>query len=355
MDQSTKRVSRKTFKRPSGLPLFLRWALCIAICVLTMTRAGDIAAHADTGDVAKEERLSCHDAVAMAEASHGIPPGLLQAVAYIESGRIEPSTGRIVAWPWTLNVEGESQYHSSKAEALEALHQLNDRGTTNVDVGCMQINLYHHNGVFTSMEQALDPKSNAQYGARFLRSLYATTGSWFEAVSRYHSATPHLGKAYGARVIAAWQGRGGNPTVFRLPPASSEAGRYARAATIARILRQAGLPVTNEVLYLQMRSNLSPDGNKTSIAGSDDLRSKTDEGPNYSVTAGREGFVNPWASPTNEEDAAATTGSQSRSPSLWNRTGDARAGGSNSRTSRNDRLQGHLPASRFERRRGFMR
>jgi hypothetical protein len=328
----------------------------MATCALIVTRAGDIPAHADTGDVATEEWLSCADAVAMAEISHGIPSGLLQAISHVESGRKEPRTGLTVAWPWSLNVGGEGQYHSSKAEALDALLQLNDRGTTNVDVGCVQINLHYHDGVFTSMEQALDPKSNAQYGARFLRSLYAETGSWFEAVSRYHSATPHLGTAYGARVFAAWQGRAGSPAVLRLPPGSSAAAQYARASIIARVLREAGLPISNEALYLQMRRNVSRHGTETARAGSRDPRAKPNEGPSYSATGVREVFVNPWASPTDKSaDTAATSRSQSHSRSLWDRTGDAGVGGSEYRKARNDGKPGDVPASRLERSRGLLR
>ena len=43
--------------------------------------------------------------------------------------------------------------------------------TKSVDVGCMQISLTYHPDAFSSMDQAFDPASNADYGARFLAQL----------------------------------------------------------------------------------------------------------------------------------------------------------------------------------------
>ena len=40
-----------------------------------------------------------------------------------------------------------------------------------MDVGCMQVNLYHHAHAFSSLDNAFDPQSNVDYAARFLRSI----------------------------------------------------------------------------------------------------------------------------------------------------------------------------------------
>lgn len=351
---SLKRVRRKGFKRHSGLSFALRWALCVPAFALIAARADTSTARAETNGAAEEERLSCEKAVTAAEVSYGIPQGLLRAVARTESGWADPKTGTVVAWPWTLNAEGESQYHATKAEALTALRRLHDRGIENVDVGCLQINLNYHEGAFTSMEQALDPEQNARYGASFLRALYAATGSWSMAVSRYHSATPDLGEAYGARVMAAWRDLGGRPNVMQLPPATSAAGRYIQADVIARILTESGIPVPAEILYLQMRGGLRHSKSATPRNAPEDLRNKTNETSGYDATAARERFVNPWASPTNEEDSAVTTRSQSPSATSGFGTSRANIGVLGYGGSRNERMQRSVPVSRFDRRRGYL-
>jgi len=349
------RVLRKDVERFLGLSFALRLALCVPVCVLTAMGADNITARAATGAAAEEESLSCGEAIAAAEASYGIPWRLLRAIALIESGREDPETGTIVPWPWTLNVEGESQYHESKAEALTVLHQSRDRGIGNVDVGCMQINLHYHQGVFTSMDQALDPKRNAQYGASFLRALYAATGSWPEAVRRYHSATPDLGESYAARVMAVWRKLGGHPVVLRLPPAASAPGRYVRADIIARSFRDAGLPVPTEILYLQMRGHLGASGSGMPRNRSEELRTKTDKGSEYDATAARERFLNPWASPADKEDTAVRTRTPSHSKTIRPRISHAGSGSSKYGGTRGDRTQRSAPASRFDRRRGLLR
>ena len=68
--------------------------------------------------------------------------------------------------------EGQGRYLSSKLEAINEVRELQARGIRNIDVGCMQVNLYHHPDAFFSLEQAFDPAANVTYAAQFLRSLY---------------------------------------------------------------------------------------------------------------------------------------------------------------------------------------
>jgi hypothetical protein len=67
----------------------------------------------------------------------------------------------------------------------------------------MQISLTHHPDAFATIDQAFDPQSNADYGARFLVQLFDKSGSWPRAVELYHSATPDLGAEYRQKVYAA--------------------------------------------------------------------------------------------------------------------------------------------------------
>ena len=44
-----------------------------------------------------------------------------------------------------------------------------------------------------------DPDENADYAARFLKSLYSEYGEWSQAAGAYHSRTPSYAKAYATR------------------------------------------------------------------------------------------------------------------------------------------------------------
>jgi len=132
------------------------------------------------------------------------------AIALTESGRMEPLTGSVRPWPWTVNAEGAGQFFSSKAEAIAAVRALQERGVRSIDIGCMQVNLVHHPNAFASLEEAFDPAANARYAARFLVSLYTVSGNWLQAAGSYHSETPALHMAYRTAVLKRWQAQGGS-------------------------------------------------------------------------------------------------------------------------------------------------
>jgi hypothetical protein len=148
------------------------------------------------------ERL-CAPAVHAAEQAAAIPEQLMAAIARVESGRPD-AQGVVRPWPWTINAEGNGQYFATKAEAVAAVRALQARGVRSIDVGCMQVNLFHHPDAFATLDLAFDPATNAAYAARFLRELLAQTGSWARATAAYHSFTPELGEDYRRRVAAAW-------------------------------------------------------------------------------------------------------------------------------------------------------
>ena len=133
-----------------------------------------------------------------------MPDGFLAAIARVESGRPDPVTGVLFAWPWTVNEEGVGSFYATQAEAVAAVRALQARGVRSIDVGCMQVNLMHHPEAFGSIEQAFDPVANAAYAAGFLVSLFGQMGSWPLAAAAYHSQTPTLGSAYQKRVLAEW-------------------------------------------------------------------------------------------------------------------------------------------------------
>jgi len=145
---------------------------------------------------------ACATAIAAAERGSGIPAGLLAAIARVESGRARPGGG-IEPWPYAINAGGTGRYPETKAAAIAEVEALRARGIASVDVGCMQVNLFHHPQAFRSLEAAFDPAENVAYAARFLRALHARTGNWADAVASYHSGEPGRGLAYHARVTVA--------------------------------------------------------------------------------------------------------------------------------------------------------
>ncbi len=146
----------------------------------------------------------CRAAIATAEAALRVPDAFLSAIAKVESGRADPETGIVTAWPWAVNAEGIGSFYASKAEAIAAVRALQARGVRSIDVGCLQVNLLQHPDAFASLEEAFDPVTNANYAAGFLSALFRQTGSWPLAAAAYHSQTPTLGAPYERRVLAEW-------------------------------------------------------------------------------------------------------------------------------------------------------
>jgi hypothetical protein len=146
----------------------------------------------------------CEAAIASAEADTKLPDRVLTAIALRESGRIDPDTGRVRPWPWTINFEGIGHFYDSKEAAIAAVQDIQAAGGQSVDVGCMQVNLMHHPEAFATLDQAFDPNSNAAYAGRFLKALFAESGDWGLAIAAYHSRTPGVGEPYRDQVVATW-------------------------------------------------------------------------------------------------------------------------------------------------------
>lgn len=175
-----------------------RAAAALALAILAATPA-----RAEGADGVSPWDL-CRRAIAAVEPGSGLPPGLLTAIALVESGRPDPARGgRAEPWPWAYNAGGESRFPESRAAALAEVAALLAAGRRSVDVGCMQVNLQHHPGAFRDLGQAFEPEANVRYAAAFLRALRARLGDWAQAIASYHSATPEHGLPYHRRVALA--------------------------------------------------------------------------------------------------------------------------------------------------------
>ena len=165
---------------------------------------------------------ACAGAAAMAETEAGLPAGLLLAIGRVESGRVDPATGRLAPWPFAVNVSGRGVLAPNRDAAIAEVRTAQAAGQGSVDVGCFQVSLLHHPWAFDSLEAGFDPVRNARYAAGFLASLRVGAESWEAAAGRYHSKTPELAGPYAARVMEAWSGLDTGPVRLggRLVPAA---------------------------------------------------------------------------------------------------------------------------------------
>ena len=154
---------------------------------------------AQAGPIPNAASVLCEQAIDTIEREGQLPPHLLGAIARIESGRPDLG-GSVRPWPWTINADGRGYAFGSKAEAIDAIVRLRERGILSIDVGCMQINLMYHAKAFSTLDEALDPLANVKYSARFLLALRTETGAWRSAVAFYHSRTPALAAEYERKV-----------------------------------------------------------------------------------------------------------------------------------------------------------
>ena len=165
---------------------------------------------------------ACEAAIVAAQKAPRIPDKLMPAISRVESGRLDPLTKQVRAWPWTINVEGAGFFFDTKEGAIDAVRALQARGVRSVDVGCMQVNLMHHPNAFASLDEAFDPAANARYAARFLSALFRQTGDWSLAVANYHSANADRGEDYQRRVF----GRVVTPMTKGMPAPASPYGAW---------------------------------------------------------------------------------------------------------------------------------
>jgi hypothetical protein len=147
----------------------------------------------------------CTQATKKAETQQRIPRNLLTAISLAESGRWDDRLKASFAWPWTVTNGPSATYYPTKEEAIEGVKALRKAGKTNIDVGCMQINLFHHPNAFDSLEDAFDPTTKVGYASRFLAGLQKETDSWAEAAGRYHSSDPTKLGDYRDKVLGLWE------------------------------------------------------------------------------------------------------------------------------------------------------
>ncbi len=176
-------------------------------------------------------RAVCFDLATEHERAERIPAGLLRALALAESGRWLAEDKSTKPWPWTVTSGKDSFYLPSKAQAIAKVEALRASGRTNIDVGCMQINLHYHPDAFSSLNEAFDPRTNIAYGTKFLKNLRQKTRSWGKATAYYHSQNRVRGTAYRDKVYKIWRD-------LRRRPGSNQVRSKTKS-----IVRQDGQPL----------------------------------------------------------------------------------------------------------------
>lgn len=190
-------------------PAHHRWLHLLPCVALSLTIWGflqSLPAHAQT-------TVDCEQAGQAAEAAFGLPSGLLLAIGRVESGRWDSTAGRVVPWPWSIDVDGVARTFDNATEAVSETRAIQSGTPRDIDVGCFQISLLYHPAAFADLNEAFDPVANANYAARYLVTLKNHYGSWQQAVAMYHSADPELGGPYRERVFATWPDAPGAETV----------------------------------------------------------------------------------------------------------------------------------------------
>lgn len=99
----------------------------------------------------------------------GVPSPVLYAVALQESGaRLR---GRLIPWPWTLNVAGRAERYATRAEACAGIRRALARTPVNrIDAGLGQVNLGYHAHRYAHPCELLDPYRNLAIAAETCRS-----------------------------------------------------------------------------------------------------------------------------------------------------------------------------------------
>ncbi len=201
-------------------------------------------------------RKFCAEQTARLERLDGIPRHLLSAISVAESGRWDEARQATFAWPWTVTAEGEGRFFATKAEAVDHVRALQARDVRNIDVGCMQVNLYYHGGAFAGLEEALDPPTNVAYAARYLKGLFDAARSWTQAAAHYHSTTPERNRPYKLKVVRLWNqirrdaaagDRPARPVRFARPPAIDIERTAALNARLRAARAAAGAAVPGKV------------------------------------------------------------------------------------------------------------
>lgn len=138
-------------------------------------------------DLPRGPRAACLAAARRAEQVHGLPDGLLVAVAMSESG----------LHAHAIKVGGRALYPADAAQARDLLARAGRRASPMV--GCVQVNSRVH---ARGSDWPLDPLRATDWAGGMLRRWHQETGDWVEALRRWHGGSARTERAVLCRVRA---------------------------------------------------------------------------------------------------------------------------------------------------------
>jgi len=159
------------------------WVCLSLCCSINLTLASE--------SYSKEQLASV---ISKAERVYKIPPGLLSAIAQVESSNRA----------YAINIAGNSIYAKSLSEAKRIAQKKINSGVNNMDLGIMQLNWRWHGSRFANIEEMLQSEKNIEYAAKLLKSLYLQHGNWQKAIRYYHSAKSEHNRKYSRKVAMHW-------------------------------------------------------------------------------------------------------------------------------------------------------
>ena len=93
----------------------------------------------------------CDQSIEIVAQNSFVPREIIYKIARLESGR--HVNGRHVSWPWSINNGGKGYFLNDSTTALSTLSSLRAQGKTNIDVGCMQLNIRWHADFLTAFNR----------------------------------------------------------------------------------------------------------------------------------------------------------------------------------------------------------
>ena len=124
-----------------------------------------------------------------------VPLDVIFALAITETN-IPLDSGKSLPWPYTININGESEYFNTSPEMIERAYELKQQGKIHFDCGLFQVN-WKWNGRHraSSIEEACKPNSNGRIAADILKEYFSKNGSWVESAGKYHNPSNNNGAA----------------------------------------------------------------------------------------------------------------------------------------------------------------
>lgn len=125
---------------------------------------------------AASPRAACLAAARRAEQIHGLPEGLMVAIALSESG----------LHAHALNIGGRAVFPDDVRQARAMLAEAGGQGRS-VMAGCVQVNAGVH---ARGSDWPLDAERATDWAGGVLRRWFLETGSWTAALARWHGGSP---------------------------------------------------------------------------------------------------------------------------------------------------------------------